>query len=101
MQNALKLEIKRLSVRAFEKIKKVKELEDQYRKKFAKRTGLESDQPEESKKNMWIGILTPHIVPAMPIFSPKQSGIKFCKRLIRLSPQFATISLSQTDQNER
>lgn len=40
MQHALKLEIKRLSRRAFEKIAKAKYLEEEYQKRFKKRTDI-------------------------------------------------------------
>lgn len=51
MQNAIKLEIKRLSSRAFEKAKKAKDVEEQYRIRFAKRTGIASVPPSRTANN--------------------------------------------------
>lgn len=51
MQHAIKKEIKRLSARAFEKIRKARDVEEQYRSRFEKRTDQLAGQPSRSIKN--------------------------------------------------
>ena len=118
MQNAIKVEIKRLAKRAFEKKERSEKLEEQYQGRFTKRTGLVAG-PSSRKpaapisrhfdpkycsrnanflaKTIWHKVLTEEYepVPAVCYKIPKPDGLLF----LRCPPDgLARCPLSQGDE---